>query len=205
MKTPLDLAYPFSGRWQARNSPADRVPSHGTTLFASAYAIDFVPVDDRARTAPFRAASMFRSEPPERFPGFGRAILAPVDGVVIGAHDAESDHGAHRGIPSIGYALGQRRRMQAGWIALAGNHILIATAGVVVALCHLRQGSVVVASGDRVRVGETIAGCGNSGNSTEPHLHLQAIDDPNPDRARAVPMTFGGTVPRNGEVVSAVP
>ena len=47
MQPPLDLAYPFEGRRLTRNSPADRVPSHGTSLFGTTWAIDFVPVDGR--------------------------------------------------------------------------------------------------------------------------------------------------------------
>lgn len=46
----LDLEYPFTGRWLVQNSPANRVPSHGTALFATSYAIDFVPVNDAGRT-----------------------------------------------------------------------------------------------------------------------------------------------------------
>ena len=52
MDDPFDLAYPFTGRWLVQNSPADRVPSHGTELFASAYAIDFVPVSYTHLTLP---------------------------------------------------------------------------------------------------------------------------------------------------------
>lgn len=74
----IELALPFAGRSIVRNSPADRVPSHGTTRFASAHAIDFVPVGGDQRTAPITWASLLRPEPPERFPGFGRAIVAPV-------------------------------------------------------------------------------------------------------------------------------
>ena len=198
----VDLAYPFAGRWLTRNSHADRVPSHGTTLFATSYAIDFVPVDDEGRSAPITVGSLLRPEPPERFPGFGRGIRAPVDGVVVAAHDGEPDHHAHRGLPSIGYALTQRRRAAAGWVQLAGNHVLIETpAGAVVALCHLRRGSVSVRRGQRVRTGEPLGRCGNSGNSMEPHVHVQAIDEVDVLHAAAVPITFGGRVPRNGEVV----
>lgn len=75
MPTTLDLTYPFAGRWLARNSPATRVPSHGTTQFASAFAIDFVGVDDAGRSAPFTATSLVRPEPPTRFVGFGRPVL----------------------------------------------------------------------------------------------------------------------------------
>ncbi|CAI9411857.1 M23 family metallopeptidase [Nocardioides sp. T2.26MG-1] len=201
---PVDLAYPFTGRWLTQNSPANRVPSHGTTLFATSFAIDFVAVDAAGRTAPITARSLLRSEAAERFPGFGQPILAPVRGVVVALYDGAPDHDAFRGLPSVGYALTQRRRVAAGWAALAGNHVMIRTdSGPVVAVCHLRQASIEVQLGQRVRAGEPLARCGNSGNSTEPHVHVQAIDRVGVDGAVAVPITLGGHLPRNGEVVEA--
>src|SRR5829696_5599483 len=125
MTSTVELAYPFEGRWLAQNSPADRVPSHGTTLFATAFAIDFVPVDGRGQSAPITIGSLLRPEPPERFPGFGRPVLTPTGGLVVAVHDGETDHQSFRGLPSVGYALTQRRRAAAGWVALAGNHVLI--------------------------------------------------------------------------------
>ena len=62
----IELTHSFAGAWQVRNSPADRVPSHGTTRFASAQAIDFVPVGGDERTAPLTWRSLLRPEPPER-------------------------------------------------------------------------------------------------------------------------------------------
>lgn len=204
MPTAVDLAYPFTGDWLVQNSPADRVPSHGTTLFATSFAIDFVPVDERGRTAPVGMRTLFRPEPPERFPGFGRPVLAPVTGRVVAAHDGEPDHASYRGLPSIGYALTQGRRARQGWEALAGNHVMVETeAGAVVAVCHLQRGSVRVLPGRRVEAGEALGRCGSSGNSTEPHVHLQAMDGHDVRRATAVPVTFGGRLPRNGEVVHA--
>lgn len=201
---PVDLAYPLQGRWLVQNSPADRVPSHGTARFAASYAIDFVPVDESGRSAPIRLWTWLRPEPPERFPGFGRSVLAPVAGEVVGVFDDVPDHAAFRGLPSVGYALSQGRRAAAGWEALAGNHVLIQTvAGAVVALCHLQQGSVGVARGDQVEVGYVLGRCGNSGNSTEPHVHVQAIDRVEVESATALPITFGGRLPRNGEVIVA--
>lgn len=203
LPAPLDLTYPFAGRWLVQNSPADRVPSHGTTAFATAYSIDFVPVDERGRTAPVRLVSLVRPEPPERFPGFGRPVLAPVDGEVVATHDAEPDHAAYRGIPSIGYAVTQGQRVAQGWVALTGNHVFVRSeAGPVVALCHLQRGSVAVRVGQRVRAGDVVGRCGNSGNSTEPHVHVQAIDRLDVATAQAVPVTFEGGLPRNGSVVS---
>jgi hypothetical protein len=197
----VDLAYPFVGAWRVRNSPANRVPSHGTRLFATAYSIDFVPVDDDGGGTPFTVAALLRPQPPEQFVGFGRPVLAPLAGLVVATHAAEPDHSSYRGLPSLGYALTQRHRAASGWAALAGNHVLVEHAGVIVALCHLQQGSVLVEAGQRVGVGDPLGRCGNSGNSTEPHVHLQALDHPDPARAQAVPISFAGSLPRNGALV----
>ncbi|WP_199711133.1 M23 family metallopeptidase [Tessaracoccus antarcticus] len=204
MPITLNLAYPFNGRWLTQNSPANRVPSHGTTLYASTFAIDFVPVDDSGRTAPLTLASLVYPEPAARFPGFGRSVLAPVDGIIVALHDSEPDHAAFRGLPSIRYALTQARRAAAGWLALAGNHVMIRTHnGSVVALCHLQHHSVRVRTGQRVDAGQLLAGCGNTGNSTEPHLHLQAISGVDVMSASALSITFPGGLPRNGTIIDA--
>lgn len=202
MAVTIDLTYPFTGRWRVQNSPANRIPSHGTPLFATSYAIDFVPVDDTGRTAPITFSSLIRPEQPERFPGFGLPILAPVAGIVVATHDTEIDHPAHRGIPSISYAVTQRRRAAAGWVALAGNHVFIEHADGVIALCHLQQNSLKVSPGQQVIAGDMLGRCGNSGNSTEPHVHIQAMDNSDIRHANAVPLTFDGALPRNGEIIT---
>ena len=199
---PVDLAYPFTGTWLVQNSPADRVPSHGTRLFATSFAIDFTPVDASGQSAPVTLASLFRSEQPERFAGFGRAVTAPASGLVRAARDGEPDHAAFRGFPSIGYAATQARRVREGWVGLAGNHVIIEVGGVFIALCHLKRGSICVQPGQLVRSGEPVGRCGNSGNSTEPHVHVQAMDSADPGQASAVPVSFAGGLPRNGTVVA---
>ena len=198
---PVNLEYPFVGPWLVQNSPSNRVPSHGTQLFATGHAIDFTPVDGSGRSAPITFAALFRPQPPERFVGFGRAVTAPVSGVVQAAHDGEPDHAAFRGFPSIGYAMTQAKRLREGWPGLAGNHVVIESGGVFIALCHLQRGSVCVRPGQSVECGDPVGRCGNSGNTTEPHLHVQAMDSADPARASAVPITFPGGLPRNGSIV----
>ncbi|HEX7351959.1 M23 family metallopeptidase [Brachybacterium sp.] len=188
-----------------QNSPAHQVPSHGTSRLALDHAIDLVPVDDRGRSAPLRPRSLLTPEPPEAFPGFGWEVRSPLDGVVTAVHDGEVDHAAHRGLPSIVYSLTQGTRVAEGWRAVAGNHVILRCRHggdeVFVALCHLQRGSVTVGPGERVATGDVLARCGNSGNSTEPHLHLQAMTSADPTRARAVAITFPDGLPRNGEFV----
>jgi hypothetical protein len=205
---PLVLAPPLSGPWVVRNSPADRVPSHGTHALGTTYAIDLVPVDDRGRSARRGWRSWVSTEAPESFVGFGRDVLAPVTGRVVQVHDGEPDHVARRSpLAGLGYAVTQARRVRAGVAAVAGNHVVVEVApdGPFVLLAHLRRGSVVVAPGDAVAVGDAVGRVGNSGNSIEPHLHLQVNDSTDWERARGLPLAFavGGRtwVPRAGEVV----
>lgn len=188
------LSLPFQGRWLARNSPARRVPSHGTDLMGGRYAIDFIGVDDRRRTAQRRDwRTLLATEPPERFAGFGRPILAPADGVVVDVHDGETDHEGRRSqLTLLPYALGQATRLRSGVAALAGNHVVIALPGetAFVALAHLREGSFRVAVGEQVTAGQVVGECGNSGNSTQPHVHVQVMDGTDASTARGVPLAF---------------
>ena len=57
---------------------------------------------------------------------------------------------------------------------MAGNYVAINCGDFFVILAHLRQGSIAVATGDKVRTGAFLGQMGNSGNTSEPHLHLHA-------------------------------
>ncbi|MCE0534595.1 M23 family metallopeptidase [Kineosporia rhizophila] len=188
------LELPFTGSWLVQNSPAERVPSHGTDRLGSRYAIDFVAVDERHRSASRRTwRTLLASEPPELFHAFGRPVLAPIAGRVVRAHDGEPDHEARRSqLTLIPYALGQARRLAQGPAAVAGNHLIveITPTGPYLALVHLRRGSLRVAEGERIGVHQHLADCGNSGNSTQPHLHLQVSDRLDLGTALGVPILF---------------
>ena len=175
MPEPLLLAHPLRWPARARNSPARRVPSHGTHLMGTTYAIDLVPVDEAGRSAPWHWRALVSTEPPERFVGFGAPVLAPCTGRVVVAHDGEPDHEARRSQLALApWWLAQGRRVRGGAAAIAGDHVVIALAagGPFVLVAHLRRSLVTVGVGDRVRAGAVIGACGNSGNSTQPHVHL---------------------------------
>lgn len=208
-RVPVVLAYPFSGRWLTRNSPARRVPSHGTHLMGTTYAIDFIPVDARGRSAARSWRAAVATEAPESFVGFGAPILAPCAGRVVIAHDGEPDHEARRSqLTLLPYMLGQAARARRGPSAIAGNHVVIATSvdGPFILLAHLRKDSVAVTVGDIVHEGEVVGTCGNSGNSTQPHLHIQATDSTSWDRARGLPIAFRApgapALPGESEIVT---
>ncbi len=185
---------PFDGQWLTEISPTRRVPSHGTDLFATTYAFDFVAVDDDGCTAPARSLrALFATESPELFYAFGRPLYSPVAGTVVSAHDGEPDHEARRSMLTlIPYGLTQPRRVRRGLTTVLGNHVIIqvAESPYYVGLVHLQRDSVRVSPDERVCAGDQIGRCGNSGNSTQPHLHIQAMDSPDAYAARGVPLRF---------------
>ena len=151
-------------------------------------------MDGRRRTADRRDwRTILATEPAERFFAFGQPILAPAAGTVVAAHDGEIDHVGRRSqLALVPYALGQAARVRQGVAAVAGNYLIIALrdSGAFVALVHLRAGSLRVATGAEVTAGQQVAACGNSGNSTQPHVHMQVMDSPDLSVARGVPMAF---------------
>ncbi|WP_083800704.1 M23 family metallopeptidase [Rhodobacter ferrooxidans] len=56
----------------------------------------------------------------------------------------------------------------------AGNHVLLRCGDRGILLAHFRQGSLQVAVGDTLATGRPIGEVGNSGESSEPHLHMHA-------------------------------
>jgi murein DD-endopeptidase MepM/ murein hydrolase activator NlpD len=89
---------------------------------------------------------------------FGRPILAPAAGRVVEVVTDVEDN-----VP------GKMNPVQ-----ITGNRVVIDHGnGEFSVLAHLRQGSVRVAKGASVTRGQQLGDCGNSGNSSEPHLHYQ--------------------------------
>jgi hypothetical protein len=75
--------------------------------------------------------------------------------------------------------------------AYLGNYIIVDHGnGEYSAYVHLSQESVEVEVGDSVRQGQAIGLVGNTGNSTEPHLHFQLMDSPDYPSANGLPVMF---------------
>ncbi|MCZ2838852.1 M23 family metallopeptidase [Modestobacter sp. VKM Ac-2985] len=187
------VAPPVQGPWRALNSPASKVPSHGVHSLGQTHAIDLVLDPPDGSRPEFGSGGQWRR--PEEYPAFGRPLHSPVDGVVARVHQRRRDHRARSGWLSILFLLvveGSVRQLGgARW--LAGNHVVVrADDGACAALVHLRKGSVRVRPGDRVVAGQQLAECGNSGNSSEPHLHVQLCDSPRLAASAGLPMAFRG-------------
>ena len=88
--------------------------------------------------------------------------------------------------------------------------IALASAGPFVLLAHLQRGSVLVRPGDTVESGNRIGSCGNSGNSTQPHVHVQVTDSLDWPHSQGLPMTFAAAddtvgMPGESEIVVVDP
>lgn len=209
---PVPLDAPVSGRWLALNSPARRVPSHGTHAYGQTYAVDMAHDPADGSRPAFDWWPLARRA--ENFPAFGQPVLAPADGTVVRVHDRERDHWSRNSWPALLYVLVEAALREClGPGRILGNHVVIDIGeGRYVALAHLRRGSIRVAEGDPVTAGERLASCGNSGNSTEPHLHFQLMDRPNVLFAAGLPFRFAryqtdegvhSGVPGNGQAFVA--
>lgn len=193
-RPPVELRPPFEGPWVTVRTPAERVPSHGTHFGGQTFAFDFVAVDPQRRTASVRDwRTVLATEPVTRFVGFGMPVLAPADSRVVAVHDGEIDHAARRSpLLLIPYGLTQGARLRQGVEAITGNHVILELEeeGVFILLAHMERGSVSVAPGARVGAGEPLGACGNSGNSTQPHLHVQAMDSASLLDSRGLSVVF---------------
>lgn len=181
---------PVSGRWLALNSPASTVPSHGTRAYGQAYAIDLVHEPEDCSRPAFGTGSGMRAN--ADYPAFGQPVRSMVDGVVVASSDRHRDHRARSGWWSLVYLMIEGVFREIGGPGfIVGNHVTVRTAqGTYALVAHLRRGSVRVQVGDVVTAGQVVGECGNSGNSSEPHVHAQLMDRASLWTANGLPISF---------------
>ncbi|WP_225735764.1 M23 family metallopeptidase [Gulosibacter chungangensis] len=202
---------PVMGRWQALNSPASAVPSHGVRAYGQAYAIDLVYDDVHAPRPEFGRAMM---REPNEYPAFGQPVYSMIEGTVVRASGWRRDHRARSNAWGVAYMMieGAFREL-GGPGCVVGNHVVIrGDEGVYAVVAHLKQGSLAVSVGDRIAAGVLVGYCGNSGNSSEPHVHAQLMDRASFWTGQGVPMVFENVtvgdesaatvLPANGEYLA---
>jgi murein DD-endopeptidase MepM/ murein hydrolase activator NlpD len=151
---------------------------------------------------------------------YGADVLAAAPGRVTGiANDQPEDPSAMQRPNETQEAYfarlqkEQAERLSKGLPVIAGNYVMIDHGKKEYSLyAHLQPGSVRAHVGDQVKAGDVIGKLGSSGNSTEPHLHFQICDEPNPLMCAGIPMNFSNVtiqwadLPRpiqSGDVVTA--
>ena len=167
------------GVWLAGNGPAPEtghrralIPIGGRPSIAQRFAIDWVKVGDDHRT--FTGDRLNNAS----YHAYGQDALAVGNGIVVAVKD-----GIPENIPGA-----TSRAVPITLETVGGNHVILDLGGGRYAFyAHLQPGSVRVKSGDRVRRGQVLGLVGNSGNSTEPHLHFHLSDGNSPLGSEGIP------------------
>ena len=147
------LRLPFEGEWYVVWGGRTIGQNVHASIRDQRFAYDFVVVENNKsyRTTGKENADFFC---------FGQPVLAPGAGTIVAAGDGVEDS-----------APGGMSADKIG-IRMLGNHVIIDHGQSEFSfLIHLMNGSTRVKVGDRVDAGTPIGLCGNSGNSTQPHLH----------------------------------
>jgi murein DD-endopeptidase MepM/ murein hydrolase activator NlpD len=167
------------GDWMAANGPSNTsahrralIPIGGSARISQRFAIDWVQLRDDGNT--------FTGDPKDNknYRAYDSEVLAVADGTV-----SEVKDGIPQNVPGI-----DSRAVPITLGTIGGNHIILDLGdGRYAFYAHLQPGSLRVKPGDRVRRGEVLALVGNSGNSTEPHLHFQLCDANSPLGSEGLP------------------
>jgi murein DD-endopeptidase MepM/ murein hydrolase activator NlpD len=177
---PIVLGPPLRGEiWIAANGPGNGsvhrralIPLNGSVHVAQRFAIDWVQIGPNGRT--------FEGDEKDNktHKAYGNEILAVADSVVAATMDGIPENvpgPTSRAVPITPETIG-------------GNHVVLDLGGGRFAFyAHMQPGSLRVKVGDRVRRGQVIGLVGNSGNSTEPHLHFHVTDRNSPLESEGLP------------------
>ena len=192
------------GVWLAGNGPGNEsghrralIPI-GTAAIAQRFAIDYVKVGEDNRT--FFGDQLKN----ESYFAYGSEALAVANGTVVAVKD-----GIPQNIPGA-----TSRAVPITLETVGGNHVIIDIGGGRYAFyAHLQPGSLRVHLGEGVKRGQVLGLVGNSGNSTEPHLHFHLSDGNSPLGSEGIPYghdsfellgrcaSFGSGCERSGPVV----
>jgi Peptidase family M23 len=203
----IAVELPLRGEWTVERTPADRIPSHGTDALGQRYAYDFIRTDDRAGAHVHPAGSLrwflIGGRTRDCY-GWGEPVYAALGGEVGDAIDGVSErqwrHVARESWAALKTARSYRAsRPSIDTTRLAGNHVIIRSADAFALYAHLAPGSVVVAKGQVVAVGDVLGRVGHTGNSTAPHLHFQLMDSADARHARGIACSFADYVVRRGD------
>jgi Peptidase family M23 len=157
----------------AKSSHAREIQEAGGRLFISQrFAIDFVRLE---------GGSSFEGDPTENesYFIFGDKIIAAAPGRIVATRD-----GLPENVPPDDPPIVDLETAFGNYVTQSLGGGRFATYG------HLHTGSVRVSVGQRVKRGQVLGLVGNTGNSSEPHLHFQVTDGPSGFGSNGLPFVF---------------
>ena len=154
------LQLPFDGEWTVIWGGDTKELNYHVENQAQKNAFDIVIKDERGNS--FKTDGITN----EDYYAFGKELIAPCDGEIVLVVDGIKDNKPSDLNPM--YA--------------PGNSVMIKTdKNEYLFFAHFKQNTIRVKQGQTVRQGQLLGLCGNSGNSSEPHLHfhIQNVEDMN--------------------------
>lgn len=182
-KTKTNLILPFKGVWVVGNGGRD--PSTNNHIR---------PEDQGPKNQLF--AYDFKNKHKgdgknlEDYEVFGKEVLAPGDGEIV-----QVINGAIDILP------GERDRYVG-----VGNAVIIDHGnGEWSVLCHFKHNSIKVRVGEKIKQGDALGLCGNTGNTSEPHVHYHLQDNALLYRANGLPAQFAEIIVEGEEKINYEP
>lgn len=167
-KTKTLLILPFAGVWKVTNG--------GRTTDTNNHADPERSPKSMQYAYDFRLEHTGSGEELSDYEVFGKEVISPAGGKII-----QIINGAIDVLP------GERDRGNG-----VGNMIITDYGnGEFGLLCHLRHNSIKVEVGDEITQGQVVGLCGNTGNTSEPHVHFQLQDGPFMHNSNGLPAQFG--------------
>jgi hypothetical protein len=184
------ISSPLRGKlWVAANGPSNTSAHRrallvidGVPHISQRYAIDWVQIDNKGSTHHGDEKNN------ANYYCHGQDALAIADATVVEVKD-----GIPENVPN------QKPVVEITLETVAGNHVNLDLGGGIYAMyAHLIPGSIKVKVGDHVTRGQFLGLVGNTGNSTEPHLHFQLMNANSPLGSEGLPYTMDFTLTGRG-------
>lgn len=177
-KSSLALGLPFRGTWFVFWGGDTSELNYHVDNPSQRRATDLMMVDDQGTS--HRGDGKANGD----YFAYGKEVLAVADGRAVTVVDGVPDN-----------QPGEMNPLMA-----PGNLIIVDHGGGVHSVyAHLIPGSARVKAGAAVKRGQVLGACGNSGNSSEPHLHFQLQDGPRFEKSWGIEPVFAGVeVTRDG-------
>lgn len=183
------LQFPLKkGLFDVRHGGSSQALNHHFFLSAQRYALDVVKLN-KFRT---RASGLFPGQN-EKYEIYAEPVYASCDGEVIAAQSELID---------LNPPEADAKNLLGNFISLYCESLDVS-----IMLAHLKQNSLVVNVGSQVKAGQLLAQVGNTGNTSEPHLHFQAVKGRQTDfevlayKGQGLPMTFDGRFLIRGDTI----
>lgn len=177
-----EYALPFEGDWFVFWGGENVLVNYHYEVEIQRYAYDFIQAKENYS---YKGDQLKNKS----YYAFGKNILSPADGTIVSVVNDIKDN----------EPVGVMNPNQA-----TGNNVVIDHGGEYSHLAHLKKGSITVKPGDKVKKGDIIGLTGNSGNTSEPHLHFQISDGVDLFNSRSIPVRWENELkPIQGETITA--